>query len=99
MPDISETLSKHLFWDVDATSMHWERDAAFIIHRVIELGKQEDWEAIKLQYGKETIKKQVVKFRTLDDVSLSFVSTIFELKLEEFRCYRLKQSNPNSWNY
>lgn len=99
MPDISETLSKHLFWDVDTTSIDWERDAAFIIQRVIELGKQEDWEAIKLQYGIDTIKKQVVKFRTLDDVSLSFVSTIFGLKLEDFRCYRLKQSNQGSWNY
>ena len=93
------SLSKHLFWDVDANKIDWKTDAAFIIHRVIEYGKLEDWDAIKSFYGKAYLKEQVVKFRALDEVSLSFLCVIFGLNLEDFRCYRLKQLNPISWNF
>ena len=92
-------LSPHLFWDVDKTKLEWQKDDLFIIGRVLEYGLLPDWEMIKSVYGLGQISKKVVHLRSLDDVTLSFLCLIFNLEPQAFRCYRLKQSSPNFWNY
>ena len=94
-----DKLSSHLFWDVDKAKLEWQKDDLYIIGRVLEFGLWSDWEMIKKVYGMDWIARKVVNLRSLDDVTLSFLCLIFNLEPQAFRCYRLKQSSPNFWNY
>ncbi len=90
--------SPHLFWDVDSEKFDLEKHAVQMIQKVLEFGKIEDWELLKLYYGLEKIKNVSLNLRSLDAVTLSFVSTIFKIDKKEFRCYKHRQLVPNYWN-
>ena len=90
--------SKHLFWDVDLRTFDLEKFKQFFVQRVIEYGLIEDWGLLQKLYGLEEIKILSLHFRTLDAVSLSFLSTIFNIDKTEFRCYRNSQLSPNVCN-
>lgn len=92
-------LSKHLFWDVDSSMLSFENSKEQIIYKVVEFGLIKDWNIIKEVYSLEIIKAVSLEFRNLDVVTLSFLSTLFNINKSEFRCYKLKQSNLNYWNY
>lgn len=92
-------LSGHLFWDVDYNELSFEKSKKLIIHRVLEFGLMQDWKIIKEIYGLETIKTVALGLRNLDEVTLSFLATLFHLEKENFRCYTPKTSMPSSWNY
>lgn len=90
--------SKHLFWDVDLDRFDLQKHKVQLIHKVLEYGKIEDWNLIKVCYGMETIKEVCLNLRSLDPVALPFVATLFKIDKKEFRCYRHKQSVQNYWN-
>ena len=90
--------SKHLFWDVDLNGFDLEKYKFFFIQRVLEYGKIKDWKLIKDLYGMQAIKEASLNARSLDAVTLSFVSTIFKIDKTEFRCYKHSQLFPNLWN-
>ncbi len=91
--------SPHLFWDVDPSKLELERSAAFIIERVLEYGLMEDWNLIKRVYGLERIKDVSLNIRSMDKVTLSFVSTFFGIDKTLFRCYKESQLATSFWNY
>ena len=90
--------SQHLFWDVDLSLFDLEKHKVFLIHRVLEYGLIEDWNLIKEFYGLETIKEVALNVRTLDAVTLAFVSNLFGIDKTEFRCYKHRQLYPTLWN-
>ena len=90
--------SKHLFWDVDLRTFDLQKHKVQMIHKVLEYGLIEDWNLLKSYYGLEVIKEISLNLRSLDVVTLSFVSTIFNIDKTEFRCYRNSQLSPNVWN-
>lgn len=90
--------SEHLFWDVDKKLFDLNRHQIFFIQRVLEYGKMKDWNLIKDLYGMEAIKESSLKAQSLDAVTLSFVSTIFNIDKTEFKCYKQRQLFPNLWN-
>ena len=98
IPSISD-LSSHLFWDMDRNRLDVRSSKRIIVQRVLEFGMLKDWKALVRMYGMEGIEKVAVELRSLDDVTLSFLCTIFDRKKEDFRCYRLRQSNPHFWSY
>ncbi len=97
---VAETLSSHLFWDVDSEKLDPESNAAFIIQRVLQYGLIEDWLFIQKYYGLKKIGKIASKeIRDLDDKSLSFVAFITKIPKEQFLCFTLKQSKPKHWDF
>lgn len=90
--------SPHLFWDVDVDLFDFEKYKYFFIVRVLEYGQINDWRLIKELYGMEAIKEASLNARSLDAVTLSFVSAIFNIKITEFRCYKHRQLFPTLWN-
>lgn len=92
-------LSKVLFWDTDYSKIDWEKQANAVISRVSMNGNWDDWRTIKTYYGLERIKTELLKTRYLDDKTLNFFSIIFNLPKEKFRCYTMKQSIQELWNY
>lgn len=90
--------SKHLFWDVDLNGFELNKYQSFFIQRVLEYGNMKDWQLIKKLYGMEAIKNAALNARSLDAVTLTFVSTIFKIDKTQFRCYKHRQLFQNLWN-
>jgi hypothetical protein len=95
----NQNFSPNLFWDIDVSTLDLTQNKRFIIQRVLELGTLSDWKIIKNLYGTHTIGSEMQKVRSLDSISLSFTSMISGIKKENFRCYTLKQSTPQHWNF
>jgi len=91
--------SPHLFWDVDPSKLDLERSAAYIVEKVLEYGLMEDWVLLKKIYGLERIKDISLEIRYLSPIAHNFMATIFNLPLNAFRCYELRQSNKEHWIY
>ena len=91
-------LSKYLFWDVDTANVTWQDSSIHIIEKVLKFGQMKDWKIIKEIYGFEKIKEVSLQIRSLDKVTLSFVSTLFKINKEKFRCYTQAQLYPTLWN-
>lgn len=94
-----ELLSPHLFWDVPAEKLNFEKDAKFLVKRVLEYGKYEDWKVIHGYFKMERITKIAQQLRDLDPVPLHFISTLSGKPLDSFRCYTLIQSQPKHYYY
>ncbi len=90
--------SQHLFWDVDLSGFDFDKHKVHLIHKVLEYGMLKDWNLLKEKYGLETIKEVSLTLRTLDAVTLSYLSAIFNIDKTEFRCYKHKQLFPTYWN-
>ena len=90
--------SPHLFWDVDLDDFDFEKHKVHLIHKVLEHGLINDWNLLKLVYGLETIKLVSLNLRSLDAVTLSYLSAIFKIDKTEFRCYKHRQLYPTYWN-
>ncbi|RPA66625.1 hypothetical protein EF405_20275 [Cyclobacteriaceae bacterium YHN15] len=94
-----KSLSDHLFWDVDKSKLEAQSSKSFIISRILEYGLTSDWKLALKFYGKNIILEVAKELKSLDPVALHFISAVFEVDLNEFRCYRLNQSAPNYWSY
>ena len=99
MHDLRVKLSKVLFWDVDFDTIDWEKNSPYVIERVLMKGKWENFKAILNFYGKSRIKEIIVKLRYLDKRTLQFCSVYFDIPLNKFRCYNIRQSNQLHWDY
>lgn len=98
MTNISD-LSPHLFWDVDSSKITWNNDNQFLVQRILEYGKESDWQLLINQYSVKEIAEIATQLRSLDEVALSFISTISQMPISHFRCYILKQSVPHYTGY
>ncbi|MFA5871928.1 MAG: hypothetical protein WC858_04395 [Parcubacteria group bacterium] len=68
---------KSLFWDVAALDP--QKNAGFIIERVLAFGDKEDVKWALAFYGEEAITSVVRKSKTLDQKSLQFWCNYFNL--------------------
>ena len=92
-------LPDYLFWDTDIDKIDYNKNARFVIQRVIQKGSIDDWITIKDFYGFKLIKKEILLMRDLDAKTLNFFSVIFGVKKKNFRCYSIQQSIPKHFNY
>ena len=99
MSSLINSLSPHIFWDVDVQSIDMEKNGVFVLQRVLQYGILKDWLLLKSIMGVENIKALAVQLPTLDDVSISFLSNLYKIDKSEFKCYKNKQSNQNYWSY
>lgn len=96
---LSMNLSKVIFWDTNYDTINWGNKARYVIEKVVMYGTVEDWNAIKAFYGMNRIKTETLQSRDLDAKTLSFLSCIFKIPKEQFRCYTERQSQPQHWIY
>jgi hypothetical protein len=99
MSSLINSLSPHIFWDVDVQSIDVEKNGVFVLQRVLQYGILKDWLLLKSIMGVDNIKALAVQLPTLDDVSISFLSNLYKIDKSEFKCYKNKQSNQNYWSY
>ncbi len=91
-------LSPVIFWDIDKEQFDPDLYPSHLILRVLEYGTLEDWRLVRSFYGMDKIVDVCKKARTLDAVSLAFVCAMSGTQKEDYRCYRIRQSNPTFWN-
>ena len=96
--DISN-LSEHLFWDVDQDILDAQKNKRLIIQRVLDYGLMQDWYIIKNHYGVDEIAQTATTFKELDPRSLSFISQISKIPIENFLCFTTIRSQPKHWNF
>ena len=97
--DLTYRPSRVLFWETDYDKIDWANKARYVIERVVKLGFVEDWRFIQQYYGMDRIRDEMLQSRDLDLKTLSFLSVIFDIPKEQFRCYTHIQSNPGHWVY
>ena len=93
------TLSPTAFWDVDMQSLDYEKNARFIIEKVMNYGLWADIQEVMRFYGHDRVKQEVMQTAYLKKKSLSFCCAIFDLTPDQFRCYTQQQLHPTPWNY
>jgi len=92
-------LSENLFWDVEISDLDYEKYSQHIINRVLLRGNINDWFEIKEFYGLNRIKTDILQMRYLDNRTLSFCSSYFDISKTEFKCYNTPQSIQQLWNF
>lgn len=80
------SLSPHLFWDVRAEDIDFDKHAAWLARRVLEYGDWPDWQALVRYYGKERLTGIVTSIRSLHPRALAFCKAWFDLPTSAFRC-------------
>ena len=90
---------ERIFWDVDHTKMDYEDKANFIIERVFERGDVEDIRYCRRYYGDEKVTSALLHAKFLPLHTIHFASAIIDKPLTEFRCYILRQLNPELFPY
>jgi hypothetical protein len=93
-----ESLSSHLFWDVDLALLDQEKSKRLIIERVFALGTSHEIMQIVNYYGKPTILNVLKKLNYIDLKTLNFISKFFNTPVNKFKCYTRKQSIPQRWD-
>ena len=83
----AEIFSSLCFWDCDRTKLNLDESKNYIITRVISHGNTDDITKLYDYYGWDTVKEEVVKIRYLNDKILNWLSCIFKIPKEQFRCY------------
>jgi hypothetical protein len=79
--------SNSCFWDQDYTKLDFEKSKNYIIERVVSRGGSKDELELFRYYGYEVIKEEVVKIRYLNRKILNYLSILFKIPREQFRCY------------
>ncbi|MGE0089958.1 MAG: hypothetical protein AB7S50_10860 [Bacteroidales bacterium] len=93
-----ESLSSHLFWDVDIALLEQEKSKRLIIERVFALGNSREIMQVINYYGKPTILNVLENLNYIDSKTLNFISKLFNTPLNKFKCYIRKQSIPQHWD-
>jgi len=79
--------SPQCFWDMDYAKLDFEKDKNFIIARVVSRGGSSDELELFKFYGWDTVKQEVVKIRYLNKKILNYLSCLFDIQKESFRCF------------
>jgi hypothetical protein len=82
---------KKLFWDVGYEKSDLDRSAQFIIVRIFERGSISDVKKLRAWYGDKKIKEEIKKAKWIEPETLQFLSAIYNISLNKFRCYTEKQ--------
>jgi len=80
---VKESINNSIFWDVDPEKLDWERNAQFIIERVLTRGFTKDVRILFKMYSEEQIKEATIKSKTLDKKTANFMSNYFDIPIEQ----------------
>jgi hypothetical protein len=92
-------LSKQAFWDVNMDNIDCEKNALFIMERIICGNSFEDFISIRNFYGDDRFKQEIIHSKELGPKEVSFCCAIFHLTKEEFKYPTSKPAYPTAWDY
>ena len=77
-----------LFWDVDFKKLDEEKDAEFVIGRVLDFGNLKEWKKALDLYGLSKIRATALKYIFTSRRNANFWSIMLDLPLKDLRCTR-----------
>jgi hypothetical protein len=90
---------KRIFWDVAFDQIDYDQKSAFVITRVFERGDVEDIRNCRRYYGDDRIREVLLNVRFLPEITMYLAAAVVDRPIEDFRCYKLRQSNPELFPY
>jgi len=91
--------AKRIFWDVDFAKLDYDAKANFVIERVFERGDVQDIRNCRRYYGDEKISQVLLNAKFLPETRMYLAAAVIDKPITEFRCYKLRQSNPELFPY
>lgn len=91
--------NKRIFWDVNFEKLDYDMKANFVIERVFERGDVPDIRNCRRYYGDEKVTDALLNAKFLPEATLYLASAVINRPLKDFRCYTLRQSNPQLFPY
>jgi hypothetical protein len=91
--------AKRIFWDVDFEKLDYDAKANFVIERVFERGDVQDIRNCRKYYGDEKISEALLNAKFLPEMTMYLAAAVIDKPITEFRCYKLRQSNPELFPY
>lgn len=95
--NISKDLKPQYFWDVDIDKLNVDRSKRLIIERVFVLGTAKEIMLVINYYGEKVVVDVLERLNYIDPKTLNFVSKLFNVSLQSFKCYTRKQLTPQHW--
>jgi len=93
--NVLSKLSKHLFWDCNIDRLDPNIDKKLILERVFSRGTENDEREVFHYYGRDTIKNAILDIKYFDKKTLNYLSIVFNIPKEAFKCYKRSLSeNP-----
>lgn len=90
---------KRIFWDVDFEKLDYDAKANFIIERVFERGDVDDIRNCRRYYGDEKVSSALLNAKFLPEMTMYLAAAVIDQPITAFRCYALRQSNPELFPY
>lgn len=90
---------KRIFWDVDFENLDYDAKAKFVIERVFERGDVPDIRNCRRYYGDEKVSEVLLNAKFLSKMTMYLAAAVTDRPIEDFRCYKLRQSNPTLFPY
>jgi hypothetical protein len=90
---------RRIFWDVDFDAIDYDAKYRFVIERVFERGDVEDIRHCRRYYGDEKITDVLLNAKFLPEHRMYLASVVIDRPVETFRCYKLRQLNPELYPY
>ncbi len=91
-------LKQSTFWEFDVAKLDLEGSCKTIIPRIAMRGTVDEIREMRHYYGDEKIAEVLKAVKYLDNLTLSLFSNIYNIPVEEFRCYTEKQLTPQLWH-
>jgi hypothetical protein len=90
---------RRIFWDVNFDKLDYDLRANFVIERVFERGDVEDIRNCRRYYGDEKVTQALLNAKFLPETTMYLASAVINRPITDFRCYTLRQSNPELFPY
>lgn len=90
---------KRIFWDVDFEKIDYDAKYMFVIERVFDRGDVPDIRNCRRYYGDSVITDVLLNVQSLRLERMYLASAVIDRPIEEFRCYKFRQLNPELYPY
>jgi hypothetical protein len=97
--DNKPQFQRRIFWDVDFDNLDYDKYANFVIERVFDRGDVDDIRQCRRYYGDEKVAEALLNARYLMFKTIYLASAVIDKPIEDFRCYKLRQLNPELYPY
>jgi hypothetical protein len=87
------------FWDTHLKNIDFDKHRRFVISRILTHGTLKEWRAMRRYYDWKVIIEEMKNVRSLDHMTLNFCSEMFQVPINEFRCYDGRQLDRNYWGF
>ena len=96
--NISNDLNPQYFWDVDIKRLDVRRSKRLIIERIFVMGTSNEINLVTKYYGSAEVVDVLKSLNYMDPKTLNFVSKLFRIPSQSFKCYTRKQLYHQHWD-